>query len=359
VRIATSLLALLACTSVAFAANPTPTNVLNVDEIELQKQLEGTPGINNPTQINVGGDTIGSAVPIGGIPYSDSGNTCAFVHNYNEICPFSSVGAPDVVYSYTPTADIDITIDLCTSLYDTKVYVYENAVGNVVGCNDDACGNDGWKSLLECVHLTAGNTYYIVVDGYSASDCGTYYMNIIECIPCDVICPPGALAEGEIDCYNNYVDVYNGGCNSTPYVFTPLPCSATGSDVVVCGTYGGFYFNGNSYRDTDWYEINLTAPATITWTVTGELDTIAGVIDGNAGCPVTSFLTYATAGDCIPASVTVNLPAGTWWLFAATYGFGPGVGPCGSEYVATLSGYNCPPVAVEPSSWGATKNLYR
>jgi len=35
-------------------------------------------------------------------------------------------GAPDVVYSFTPPADMAVDISTCGSLYDTKVYVFED-----------------------------------------------------------------------------------------------------------------------------------------------------------------------------------------------------------------------------------------
>lgn len=348
----------LLCSSMAFASSPTADKALDIDAIEAEKALLNVPGNPNPVILNVGGDTIGSATAIAALPYSDSGNTCAFAHNYDAICPFNNPGAADVVYRYTPTAVIAVDIDLCTSLYDTKVFVYQNSTATLIACNDDAgCGTNGWRSLIECLTLSPGNTYYIVVDGYGPSDCGTYFLNVTECTPCVVDCPPGGLAEGEPVCADNYVDHTNGGCNSTPPVFTTLPCDDV--PVVVCGEYGGFFFNGLSYRDTDWYEINLDEPTLISWCVEGESDTLAGIIDGNFGCPVTSFYAFNSGADCTPICVTELLPAGTWFLFAGTLGFGSDAGPCGQDYNATLTGYICPPVSVEASSWGEVKNLYR
>jgi hypothetical protein len=343
------------CSSAVFAITPTPDNALNMSEIQAQKALLNTPGNPNPTILNVGGDTIGSAVNIASVPYSDSGNTCSFAHNYDQVCPWNAPGAADVVYKHTPAADISVNIDLCTSLFDTKVYVYDGGVGNLVACNDDAgCGTNGWRSFLECVALTAGHTYYIVVDGYSPTDCGTYYLDITECVPCVIDCPPGGLAEGEPDCHDNYYDTYNGGCNSVPPVFTTLECND--SSIVVCGRYGGFFYNGLSYRDTDWYQITLAAPTLITWCVAGETDTLVGIIQ--APCPAINFYAYNFGSECTPICVTENLPAGTWYLWAGSLNFGADAGPCGLDYVATLDGWYCP-VAVEPTSWSNVKNMYK
>lgn len=343
----TAVLAALLWTTASLAA-PTTSNVEPAPTKD-----PGSLSIPDPIHIDVGGDTIGSATVIPGLPYSDSGNTCGYVDNYAPNCGFAG-GAPDVVYAFSPGANINVDIQLCGSSYDTELYVLENGVANQIACNDDYCG---LSSALFNVALTAGNTYYIVVDGYSAN-CGSYVIDIAENVPCIVDCPPGALAEGEADCVNDVLDFYNAGCNTSPPAFTDLPCTP-GGNVTVCGTYGGFTYTGLSYRDTDWYQINLSAPTAITWCVAGEYDTLIGIIDGNLGCPVTAFYDSAVNGPCVPGCVSQVLGPGTWWLFVATSGFGPAAGACGGNYTATLSGYQCGPVSVEPMTWGEIKGDYR
>jgi hypothetical protein len=63
----------------------------------------------------VGGETIETAVRIPALPFTDSGNTCAFAHDYDESCPYMSSLSPDVVYSYTPASDELLGISLCNS----------------------------------------------------------------------------------------------------------------------------------------------------------------------------------------------------------------------------------------------------
>lgn len=343
----TVVLAALLWTSASLAA-PTSSNV----EPPTSKD-PGSLSIPDPIYIDVGGDTIGSATVIPGFPYSDGGNTCSFAENYSPNCGFAG-GAPDVVYSYTPTSNVVVDIQLCGSSYDTELYVFQNNAATQIACNDDYCG---LSSALLNVPMSVGNTYYIVVDGYNTS-CGTYVIDITEDVPCIIDCPPGALAEGEADCMNDTLDNYNAGCNSTPPSFTDLPCTP-GGNVTVCGTYGGFTYTGLNYRDTDWYQINLSAPTNITWCVAGEYDTLLGIIDGTAGCPVTAFLTSTTTTPCTPGCVNAVIGPGTYWLFVATSGFGPSAGACGGDYTATLSGYQCGPVSVEPMTWGEIKGDYR
>jgi hypothetical protein len=171
-----------------------------------------------------------------------------------------------------------------------------------------------------------------------------------------VSCPPGSIAENEPVCGTNYVDTTNGGCNSTPPVFSNLACTPA---ISVCGQYGGFTFNGLDYRDTDWYQLSLPAASNLTFCVEGELGTLMGVIDGNLGCPVAAFLQSLVIGDCDPGCINIALNAGTWWFFVATSNFGVGAGACGSDYTFTIDGADCPPISVEPASWGTIKDMYR
>lgn len=302
----------------------------------------------------VGGDTFGTATPVPGLPYGDGGNTCGYTNDYTPPCASSS--APDVVYAYTPTVTTCVNISLCGSSYDTILWVVDGNTGLVVGCNDDFCG---LSSQLGNLTLTGGVPYYIIVDGYSSA-CGDYVIEMWECPPpCSTACPPGAVIEGEPDCATGYVDAYNGGCNSTPPVFSYLLCNDTG--VTVCGRYGTFTGpTGGATRDTDWYQIVLDRDMSIDFCGCGDGTLQILVVNGNHGCPVTGADILAAASTTTPnEQLCINIPlaAGTYWLWAGTAGF-TGV-PCGSSYLLTVAGYLCPPVGVEPANWSNVKTLYR
>jgi hypothetical protein len=123
------------------------------------------------------GEDCSTATPIGSLPASVTGNNSSATDDYNEICPYTNTGGRDQVWSYTPASDEAVTISLCQGLtdFDTKLYVYENSCvsGTAIACNDDACtaplfndGEDPYVSRISNLALTAGNTYYIVVDGF-------------------------------------------------------------------------------------------------------------------------------------------------------------------------------------------------
>ena len=144
-----------------------------------------------------GGDTCANATTISTLPYTDTGTTSGYADDYDppndlDDCPYNPSAANDVVYQYTPTENMQIEIDLCDSGYDTKVFVYEAACTDPPArCDDDGCGST-YRSILTGVELTAGVTYYIVIDGYSG-DAGTYDMTITRYIP-----PTGACCvDGE------------------------------------------------------------------------------------------------------------------------------------------------------------------
>jgi hypothetical protein len=140
-----------------------------------------------------GGEDCGLATVIPAIPYTDNGSTAGALDDYDEVCPFNNPGAPDVVYQFTPTTSTVVDVSLCTGTtnYDTKLYVYENgcpvsgtgSTGTFYACNDDACTAplfaNAFVSTVAGVNMTAGNTYYIVVDGYNVLSSGNYTIDIM------------------------------------------------------------------------------------------------------------------------------------------------------------------------------------
>ncbi|MEZ5063589.1 MAG: hypothetical protein R3B81_02590 [bacterium] len=311
--------------------------------------------VPDPSAGSGSGDTIADALPIPELPFSDAGNSCSFVDDTDEACPYAGSTSPDVVYSFTATLDRLLDVSLCASLYDTKLYVYENAPTTLVACNDDACGADGFKSRLLDVPVTAGNTYYFVVDGYGG-DCGEYSLVVEEAAPCHVICPSGGVAEGEVDCFDGYEDETNAGCTTSPPQFGRIP-GAEG--LTVCGTYGGFSdpATGSDARDTDWFEFECPDwPRHVCFT--GVYETVIGYADATLGCSGDPGLVESLV---VPACETgcLDLPPYSW-LFVATSGFGEAAGPCGGRYNLEVGELPFPCyTAVVPTGWGKLKARYR
>jgi len=191
-----------------------------------------------------GGETIFTAVPIPSLPFTDTGATCDNINDYDEVCPYSGSVSPDVVYSYSVPNDMGITVDLCGSGYDTKVYILDENL-NVLACNDDfysgaPCG--AYVSRIEDAPIPGGHTIYIVIDGYGG-DCGQYTMEVSTVIGTCYwgACPPGSVLEGEPEIMDGYQDAYNGGCNSPEFgsPFQSLEAFEPGGHLTFCGRAGG------------------------------------------------------------------------------------------------------------------------
>ena len=299
-----------------------------------------------------GGENMATATIIPVLPYSDSGTTVGHIDDYDAVCPYPGSTAPDVVYKLVATTDLLITVDLCASQYDTKVYIFEDVVNNVVACNDDGCGYGGLQSVLNCIEFEGGHTYYIVVDGYGTS-AGPYAMTVVEIMGPHIECPPGAMISPEPDCYDGYVDATNGGCNSSPHVFEVLPPAAPGSSITVCGTSGTYHYAGYSYRDTDWFQLDVTETQTITTSCIAQFP-LELLFIYVADCGDPQYL-YVTGGIGEEVSLTCTCSTTAWiWVGPSVFS---GI-PCDGEYVLTIGGYETPS-PVEDRSWGTVKAMYR
>lgn len=135
----------------------------------------------------------------------------------------------------------------------------------------------------------------------------------------------------------------NNGCNGDPVLFEPIVCGQT-----KCGTA---WFNGDD-RDSDWYELNLDAPASITVTLHAEFDAYVGLAEQYlVGVPGCDNLSGILEPGNVPAACTdgvaqsVCLPAGTYYVFVAPL-FGALV-PCPGDYQLTVT---CTPCVLPPGA---------
>jgi hypothetical protein len=297
------------------------------------------------------GDTIDDPIWFDSLPFSTSGNSCGFADDYDEECPFQGIAA-DVVYAFAPDSNLVVSIDLCASLYDTKVFVYEDVwtPGEPYACNDDRCGATTYMSEIPVLPLAGGHTYYIVVDGYGA-DCGIYDLAITERDDCDVVCPPGATIEGEPICHDDYEDHFNSGCGHDPPVFSMLEIGRDPHHI--CGTSGTYdgWVTDVWLRETDWYQIELDEPREITLRGFGEYEIEIALIDGREGCGGFELLEIDSAGYCEEAVISRQLDPGIYWLWTGPAVF-QGV-RCGVQYLLTLEGYGAGSTGIAGEAGGA------
>jgi len=311
--------------------------------------VKGITSIGGQSDLLEGGETFGSAIVVGSLPFHDTGATCDNSDDINLVTCGYGYYSPDVVYVYTAGSSGTIDITTCgLAGYDTMLGVFNAGLAEIA-CNDDYCG---FQSTILGVPVTAGSPVYIVVDGY-AGGCGSYDIVISGGAgPCVITCPGGAELEGEPVCHDDYYDSYNGGCNSVGWQDI---CPQNGNHAVLCGESGTYYYFGLSYRDTDWFRVYGTG-GTMTATLEGDFNTQLIFIYGtNCASPLYD---YTTGVPCSPVSLSRTVGAGveTWiWVGASQFS---GI-PCGSDYVLTLDGIYCTGTATENATWGNVKSLYR
>ncbi len=317
-----------------------------------------------PSGPRQGGDTVETAAVISGPLYDGTGTTAGYHDDYDVACPDAGSTSPDVVYRISPAADGVLTVDLCGSSYDTKLYVYDEAL-NVVACNDDfyfddVCGR--YVSRLDAVAIEGGLTYFIVVDGYGGAG-GAYHL-VVGCVgcgdECPVACPADGEPEGEPPLVDGYVDDHNGGCNTPPaFPFQALVGDGAGA-LVLCGVSGWYHVDGGDRRDTDWYVLTMGPAGTITVAMEAERATYAYELDPG-DCGSVGVLQYATIAPCDQATMTITSQAPgapVWfWIGPTTYA-APGGGASTYDYLCTFTGLE-PDVATGAITWSTIKALSR
>lgn len=312
--------------------------------------------INVPNPVLQGGDTVANATVIPGLPYNDSGTTVGYNDDYSSSCYFAG-GAPDVVYSIVVPAGVEgLHVALCGSTYDTGLSILNSALVEIA-CNDDFCG---LQSEIEFVPVNAGETYYIIVDGYSSAS-GSYILDVeLPPPPCVLECPAGGYAEGEPDLVNDYVDNYNGGCNTPPgFPFQPLTADENG-DLILCGVSGWYLSAGSQYRDTDWYILSMGAGGSIEITADAEYATFFFELAPQI-CDQVAVAQQITAGPCAEAFMTISgYGSGSpVWFWAGPTVFAPPAGDNMYDYVVWFSGLEPGIVATQTTTWGNVKALYQ
>src|SRR5207247_2838845 len=102
----------------------------------------------------------------------------------------SSGTAPEQVYQWTPAVSGTATIQTCGAgtTFDTVLYLRSGPCAGgpemAAGCNDDACTNATglYRASRLTPTVTAGQTYFIVVDGYGGAQ-GTFSLTVTPPAP--------------------------------------------------------------------------------------------------------------------------------------------------------------------------------
>jgi cysteine-rich repeat protein len=273
----------------------------------------------------------------------------------------------DIWYRYTATCTGVVTVTTCSQIggnsnYDSDLVLYPgNAAcvppsSAIIACNDDdddgnACGAaPPWSSTLHA-NVTSGSTYLLRVGGWAnTTDVGTGVLNITctvavcgnGIIEVGEQCDDGNIIPGE-GCTNCQIDAncnpactitaveacvvgpdtVNGGCNTTPAMYTPI--TLTGGTAVVCGELWAAPIGTVNTRDLDWYTVTVGASgrveAHITPTTLMPVFAFVGTATGppgGAACTNTNITAsdVALQGEC-KVAVRSGLTPGTTALVVA------------------------------------------
>jgi hypothetical protein len=149
--------------------------------------------------------------------------------------------------------------------------------------------------------------------------------------PCAIACPPDGTEEGEPDCETDYVDIFNGGCTAAEPMFSPISIGQT-----VCGASGVYKRGGGEIiPDLDWYEVTVTQPVELTWSVQSPFEPRLWLIDAEAGCPG-DIIAEIIGTECDGASLTFPVQSGVYWLVVLPLAFND-TAACPAPYTATLT----------------------
>jgi hypothetical protein len=233
--------------------------------------------------------------------------------------------APDAWFRYTASFTGTAAISTCgLTGGDSVITVLEECGGPQIICLDDFCGLQTEVNVA----VTAGEDYYIRMAGF-AGGVHAGQFSITELAPCKLT-PPGPGTPENEECGTDI----NGGCNSVPPIFSTINCGET--------VAGNAWASGGT-RDTDWYDLVLPGPTTIS--ISGQADFPLQLFVIDANCPPT-ILAAASAPRCQVATLT-TIVGGSVRIFAGTTGFDGS--PCGGENDYWLSVDSCTPAKGAPN----------
>ncbi len=133
------------------------------------------------------GNSCANAIDVPAVPFNDSGDTdIGYANDYTAAAACPGIDqdegetSPDVVYAFTPATTGDYTITYVPS-FDGALYVVTDC-GNIpntcLEASEAASQTPPWDEVITMT-LTAGITYYIILDGgLAAGVSGTYTLDI-------------------------------------------------------------------------------------------------------------------------------------------------------------------------------------
>lgn len=130
------------------------------------------------------------------MPYSTTDNTANYADNYDPptgtpiACGAGTSGnyyisGNDVIYSYTPTQNATLTLQIPGAVAWTGMFVFTSCAGigsAPYACN---CSSAAGNRTINNMSVTAGQTYYILISSWTTPQTIPYTLNITETLDTD------------------------------------------------------------------------------------------------------------------------------------------------------------------------------
>jgi hypothetical protein len=157
------------------------------------------------------GDDCTDPVVVTSFPYSDANTTCGRGNTYalpSTSCMSYYTSGEDLIYRIDVTADalLTLTLNPGTTTY-AGIGIFDGCpdVGN---CLAATVGYAAAPKVIEQVAVTAGNSYYVMIDTWASPTC-------IPSLTLDIISepppppPPAGSCDYRVDLYDTYGDGWN------------------------------------------------------------------------------------------------------------------------------------------------------
>jgi hypothetical protein len=275
------------------------------------------------------GCTLGTGVNAITLPYTSAGRTtCGKVDDItstNTIACGSSLyyTGEDEVFTFTPTTSGNISISLTSSGSYTGITLYDgcpltsSCSGTGGSCVAFEQSSTGSKSL--CANITAGKTYYLIIDSWASPACNPYSISITA--PSGVL--PGATCTSSV------------AIGALPFTSTGESTACLGNEYTNAstGSCGTFYESG----EDKVYSYVAAGPECLSITLTGASTNSIG-FQVYKGCPGTAGTTcIGSAGGANSGTLTgsITLPsAGTYYIVVDTW-----ASPVNAQYNISISSF--------------------
>jgi len=167
------------------------------------------------------------------------------------------------------------------------------------------------------------------------------------------------VQEGEPALEEDYVDLWNGGCNSPPtYPFQYL-CGNGDHELTLCCNAGNYNYQGSEYRDTDWF---IIYKASEPFAVTGEAEyptyLFQLAFDPVQRCDGDVTVDQQILLDpCVPSTLPLSGDIGDEvWVWGGCAGW---ENYPEFAYILEFQGIEGAHTATQYTTWGAVKSMFR